>query len=143
MEADDFGRAELLSKAKVTSVQGMREAGILEAKAGKVRLLGRSELDASWDPATDKRLTVWEMTQHLIRRLEEGEVAAAELARQLGSNSEVARDLAYRLYLICERKKWAQEALAYNALVVAWPQIQRLAAAEPASAGPSQTSFEV
>ena len=61
----------------------------------------------------------------------------------MGSNAEVARDLAYRLYLVCERKKWAQEALAYNALVVAWPQIKRLAAAEPASAGPSQTSFEV
>ncbi len=143
METGEYGRAELLSKAKVTSVQGMVEAGILEAKSGKVRLLERHELDAGWDPATDKRLTVWEMTQHLIRRLEEGEAAAAGLARQLGSNAQVARDLAYRLYLICERKKWAQEALAYNGLVVAWPEIQRFAAAEPASAGPSQASFEV
>jgi putative DNA methylase len=65
------------------------------------------------------------------------------LARRLGSNAEVARDLAYRLYVICDHKRWAQEALAYNGLVVAWPQIQRLAAAQPVSAGPSQTSFEV
>jgi putative DNA methylase len=143
MEVGDFGRAELLSRAKNTAVAGMVEAGILEAKAGKVRLLRREELDDGWDPATDKRLTVWEMTQHLIRRLDEGESVAGTLARQLGANAEIARDLAYRLYLICERKKWAQDALAYNGLVVAWPQIQRLAAAEPASVGPSQTSFEV
>ena len=138
-----FGDADNMCRAKNTSVQGMVEAGTSEAKGGKVRLLRREELDEDWDPMTDKRLTVWEMTQHLLRRLDEGETAAAALARQLGANAEVARDLAYRLYLVCERKKWAQEALAYNALVVAWPQIQRLAAAEPASAGPSQTSFEV
>ena len=143
MEAGDYGRAELLSKAKVTSVQGMVEAGILEARAGRVRLLRRDELDPGWDPATDKRLTVWEMTQHLIGRLAEGEAAAAALARRLGANAEVARDLAYRLYLVCERKKWSQEGQAYNALVVAWPQVQQLAAAQPAPSGPSQTSFEV
>ena len=123
-----FGDAETLSKAKGTSVDGMVQAGILEAKGGKVRLLRRDELDEDWDPATDRRLTVWEMTQHLLRRLDDGELAAAALARQLGSNSQVARDLAYRLYLICERKKWSQEGQAYNALVVAWPQIQQLAA---------------
>ena len=143
MEAGDFGRAELLSKAKVTSVQGMVEAGILEARAGKVRLLRREEMDAGWDPATDRRLTVWEMTQHLIGRLDAGEAAAAALARQLGANAEVARDLAYRLYLLCERKKWSQEGQAYNALVVAWPQIQQLAAAEPGASGSSQTSLEM
>jgi len=147
LETGDFGRAELLSKAKNTSVQGMVEAGILEAKAGKVRLLARSELPTDWDPATDKRLAVWEMTQQLVRRLTEGEAAgeaaAAELARKLGAgNAGVARDLAYRLYLVCERKKWAQEALAYNALVVAWPQIMQLAAA-PAAAAEPQTSLDL
>ena len=143
VDLGDFGRAELLSKAKNTSVQGMVEAGILEARAGKVRLLRRDELDEEWNPATDKRLTVWEMTQHLIRRLDDGEASAAALARQLGSNAEVARDLAYRLYLICERKKWSQEGQAYNALVVAWPQIQRLAASEPAPSAPSQTDLGI
>jgi putative DNA methylase len=144
LEAADYGRAELLSKAKNTSVQGMVEAGIAEARAGKVRLLRREELDEDWDPATDRRLTVWEMTQHLMRRLDEGHAAAAALALQLGSNAEVARDLAYRLYLICERKKWSQEGQAYNALVVAWPEIRRLAAAtQPVSAGPAQTTFDV
>ena len=143
MDFGDFGRADLLSRAKNTSVAGIVDAGLAEAKAGKVRLLRRNELDEAWDPTTDKRLTVWEMTQHLIRRLDAGEAAAAALARQLGSNAEIARDLAYRLYTVCERKRWAQEALVYNGLVVAWPEIERLAASEPASANPLQTSFEV
>jgi len=108
-----------------------------------VRLLRRDELDPDWDPASDRRITVWEMTQHLIRRLDEGEAAAAALARQLGANAEVARDLAYRLYLICERKKWSEEGRAYNGLVVAWPHIQELAAAAPGSATEGQTSLDL
>ena len=141
MEAGDYGRAELLSKAKVTSVQGMVEAGIVEARAGKVRLLHRDEMDQGWDPTTDQRLTVWEMTQHLIARLNQGEAVAAALARRLGANAEVARDLAYRLYLVCERNKWAQEALAYNSLVIAWPQIQQLAVEQPLAT--TQTSMDI
>ncbi len=83
-----------------------------------------------WDPATDKRLTVWEITQHLIRTLEqEGEPAAAALVHKLGGMAETARDLAYRLYSLCERKKWAEEALAYNGLVIAWPELTKLALA--------------
>ncbi len=142
-QTGEFGAADTLSRAKGTSVEGMVRAGFLEAKGGKVRLLRRDELDEGWNPATDKRLTVWEMTQHLIRSLDDGEEAAGALARQLGSYAEIARDLAYRLYLVCERKKWSQEGQAYNALVVAWPEIQRLVAAEPASAVLPQTSFEV
>jgi putative DNA methylase len=81
-------------------------------------------------------LTVWELAQHLIRALEDGgEVAAADLLRRVGGLGEAARELAYRLYVICERKRWAKEALAYNALVVAWPEIARLASsATPAPA---------
>jgi len=143
-EAKDFGRAETLSKAKNTSVHGMVEAGIVEARGGKVRLLRRDELDPDWDPASDRRITVWEMTQHLIRRLDEGEAAAAALAHHLGANAEVARDLAYRLYLICERKKWSEEGRAYNGLVVSWPHIQELAAASTgAPAGESQITLDV
>jgi putative DNA methylase len=105
------------------------QAGILESKAGKVRLLARSELSRTWDPAADQRLTVWEVTQHLILALEGGgEAHAAELLRRVGGLGETAKELAYRLYVVCERKKWASEALAYNALVVAWPEISRLAA---------------
>ena len=124
-----FGEADVLSRAKNTAVGGMVEAGIVEARAGKVRLLRRSELTADWDPARDSRLTVWEATQHLIRALDAGgEEAAADLLRRIGGLGDTARDLAYRLYVICERKRWTQEAIAYNGLVIAWPELARLAA---------------
>jgi putative DNA methylase len=124
----EYGLAETLSKAKNTSVQGLVDAGILKSTRGKVRLLAPKELPADWDPATDPRLTAWEVVHHLIRVLEEGgESAAAALVVKLGSRAEIARELAYRLYTLCERKKRAPEALAYNGLVQSWPEIVRLA----------------
>ena len=123
--------AEVLSKAKNTSVQGLVEAGILESARGKVRLLEPDELDSDWDPATDTRLTNWEMTHHLIRALAISEGDAAELVAKLGAKAETARELAYRLYTLCERKKRAAEALAYNTLVQSWPELIRLAQERP------------
>ncbi|WP_343414229.1 hypothetical protein [Candidatus Amarolinea dominans] len=106
----------------------MVDAGILRSSHGKVRLLKPVELPADWDPATDKRLTAWEAVHQLVRVLETGgESAAAALVSKLGSAAEPARELAYRLYTICERKKRAAEALAYNGLVQSWPEITRLA----------------
>ena len=128
----EYGVAEQLSKSKNTSVSGMVEAGILVSSHGKVRLLRPDELPADWDPTTDKRLTAWEMVHHLIRVLEAGgESAAAALLAKLGSKAETARELCYRLYTLCERKKRAQEALAYNGLVQSWPEIMRLANKSP------------
>lgn len=122
-----YGDAEVLATARAVSVQGIVEAGIILATAGKVRLLKRSELPDDWDPTKDKRLTVWEATQHLIKRqTEHGETAAADLLARLGSTANQARDLAYRLYQICERKGWAEEARVYNGLVIAWPELERL-----------------
>ena len=93
-----------------------------------IRLLRPNELPANWAPDTDARLTVWETVHHLIRVLEAGgESAAAALVAKFGSKAEVARELAYRLYTLCERKKRAQEALSYNGLVQSWPEITRLA----------------
>ncbi len=136
MSPGPYGKAETLSKAKNTSISGLVQAGFLESKAGKVRLLDRSDLSATWDPAADARLTVWEVTQHLILALDTGgEPKAAELLRRVGGLGESAKELAYRLYVICERRKWASDALAYNALVVAWPEISGLASG--ASAEPS------
>lgn len=120
-----FGTAEVLSKAKDTALGGLVEAGIVESKGGKVRLYKRQDLASDWDPLTDKRLTVWEITHYLIRALEEGgKASAAALMNKVGNKAETAQELAYRLYGICERKKWAQEALAYNSLVVSWPEIK-------------------
>jgi len=128
----DYGVAEQLSKSKNTAVAGLVEAGILVSKAGKVRLLKPAELPADWDPTTDTRLTVWEMVHHLIRVLEAGgEGAAAAIVTKLGSRAETARELCYRLYTLCERKKRANEAMAYNGLVQSWPEITRLARETP------------
>lgn len=124
----EYGVAEQLSKAKNTSVEGLVRAGVVESSRGKVRVLKPSELEEDWDPATDSRLTAWETTQHLIRALESGgEPAAATLAARLGGNAETARELAYRLYVVSERKRRAHDALSYNALVQSWPEIARLA----------------
>ena len=125
-----YGAAETLSKAKNTSVDGMVGAGILASRAGRVRLLRPEELPDTWDPTADARLTAWEMVHHLVRILEsDGEAAAATLASSLGGAAEIARELCYRLYTVCERKKRATEALSYNALVQSWPEISRLAQA--------------
>ncbi len=143
-EEGSYGVAETLSKAKNTSVQGMVEAGIIHARAGKVRLLKRAELPANWDPAADERITAWEATQHLVHALDKGgESGAAALITALpGTIADQARDLAYRLYVTCERKKWAQEALAYNSLVIAWPEIARLAVERSAEGGAVQGRME-
>jgi putative DNA methylase len=124
----EFGVAETLSKAKNTSIEGMVGAGILHSSRGKVRLLRPKELPASWDPASDSRLTSWEIVHHLIRVLEAGgEGPAAQMITAIGARAEVARELSYRLYTMCERKKRAQEALAYNGLVQSWPELTKLA----------------
>lgn len=123
-----FGEAEKLSKAKNTAVNGLVEAGILVSKGGKVRLLERDELLEDWDYERDKRATVWEITQYLVRSvLDKSETDAAIILKKVGSKADVARDLAYRLFSVSERKKWSQDALAYNSLVLAFPQIRKLA----------------
>ena len=138
----EYGIAETLSKAKNTSVDGLVAAGILASRSGKVRLLKPQELPADWDPASDDRLTVWEMVHHLVRVLETGgERASAELLARVGTEVEAARELCYRLYTLCERKQRAAEALWYNSLVQSWPEITRLARAV-GPAGQSEMTFQ-
>ena len=119
-----YGEAEVLATAKALSISHLAEAGLLHSRAGKVRLLRREELAEDWDPSAGDRLTVWEVTQHLIRSLDQkGEQETANLKAKIGGMAEIARDLAYRLYTLCERKGWAEEAGYYNSLVVAWPSM--------------------
>lgn len=126
----DYGEAEVLSKAKVTSVKALRDSGVVRSAVGKVRLVRPEELANHWDPETDKRFTVWEATHHLLRvyfHEKAGDQATADLLRKIGSYGEAARDLAYRLFSISEKNKKSQDAQAYNALVLGWPEIARLA----------------
>lgn len=143
-EEGQYGDAETLSKAKNTSIKGLEEAGILVAKNGKVRLLQREELPENWNPAKDNRTPDWEATQYLIQTLDkQGEIGAAKLLAQLGDKGEVCRDLAYRLYVICDRQGWTQEAVSYNSLVTSWSEINRLAAMEQQSEKMVQGELEV
>jgi putative DNA methylase len=144
-----YGDAEGLAVARNISVDGVARAGMLSATAGKVQLLRRGQLDEDWDPSHDDRLSVWEATQQLIKRLETGgEAAAGDLLAQLkqvaghGDLAANCRALAYRLYNHCEKTKQAEEARSYNGLVIAWPELERQAsAASSAQTAPRQTSL--
>ncbi|MCF0186553.1 MAG: DUF1156 domain-containing protein, partial [Bacteroidaceae bacterium] len=122
-----YGEAEVLANAKGTSIPMMASHGVLYAKAGVVHLVERDEMPEKVDSSESN---IWMLTQQLTRAMAKGGVTAcAEIvAGMFGSNAENAKDLAYRLYTIAERKGWAEEAYAYNNLVVAWPDIQTKAA---------------
>lgn len=134
-----FGDADTLARAKNTSVAALAAKGVLSAEKGIVRLLTREELPEKVDP---REKSIWLLCQQLTRAMETGgvEACAQIVAPMLGSNAERAKDLAYRLYTLAERKGWTQEGYAYNALVVAWREIQSRAA-ELQQATPEQTSF--
>jgi putative DNA methylase len=130
----EYGVAEVLATAQAVAIGGLRDAGLVQAKGGKVRLLRPEEMPKDWDPAKDKRLTVWEMTHHLLRLYyceKAGDHTTANLRQKLGSRGDVARDLAYRLFSISERRNRSQDALGYNALVLGWPELSRLSRATP------------
>ena len=136
------GDADSVARAKNTSLAGIEESGIGEARAGKFRLYERSELAPDWSPADDDRRTVWEATQHLAAALERSETEAAELMHVLGGYSDRARQLAYLLYQKANDRGWAQEAGAYNGLVCAWPSLRTSAATVAAAAtAPTQQTM--
>lgn len=119
-----FGEADTLARAKGTSVDGVRDAGVIESSAGKVRLLKWSEYPTDYDPRTDKRNPIWEACHQIIRVLQmQGENSAGQLLARMPEHGEAIRQLAYHLYTLCERKKWAEEARAYNELIGSWSAI--------------------
>jgi putative DNA methylase len=119
-----FGEADTLARAKGTSVDGIRDAGVIASGGGKVRLLRWKEYPADWNPKEDTRTPVWEACHHLIRALNTaGENTAGRLLADMPEKSEAIRQLAYHLYTLCERKKWAEDARAYNELMSAWTGI--------------------
>jgi putative DNA methylase len=141
----EFGLADVLARAKNTSVAGAQAAGLLRAEKGRVALIPWSRYDLkAWNPQTDKRLTIWEVLHYLLNYLHHhGEVGAASLMNKLDTSTATeARQLAYRLYNICERKAWAEQARDYNALVLSWSGIQgeaqRLQAAQGDQIGTNQ-----
>lgn len=127
-----YGDADTLSRGKGTSVDGMKLAGILHSGGGKVRLLKWAEYPSDWDPKADARLPVWEALHQLIRALKQGgESASGVLLAALGGKAEAVRQLAYRLYTLCERLGLAEDARAYNELITSWTGIETVAGAVP------------
>jgi putative DNA methylase len=132
-ETGKFGEADTLARAKGTSVEGVKQAGVLHAVSGNVRLLKWAEYTSDWDPKSDERIPIWEMLHQLIRVFNAyGETGAAAVFASVQSHAEAARQLAYRLYTLCERKNWAEDARAYNEVVTSWSGIESAAAKEPA-----------
>jgi putative DNA methylase len=122
-EAAAFGEADVLARAKGTAVDGVQEAGVLSATKGKVRLLRVKEYPREWDPTTAARVPVWEACHQMCRALAESEHEAGVLLARMPEKQDAIRQLAYRLYTVCERQKWADDARAYNELVTSWPAI--------------------
>lgn len=122
------GDADAQARAKNTSLLGIERSGIGVARAGEFRLFERSELDPKWDPIIDERRTVWEATQYLVAALERSETEAAELLRRMGGYGDRARQLAYVLFQKATDRGWADEANAYNGLIIAWPTLQAIGA---------------
>ncbi|MBC8505151.1 MAG: DUF1156 domain-containing protein, partial [Chloroflexi bacterium] len=119
-----FGEANVLAQAKGTTVDGVNTAGVVESGGGKVRLLKWAEYEADWDPTKDNRTPVWEACHQMIRSLNnQGESTAGELLAKMPEKGEPIRQLAYHLYTLCERKKWAEDARAYNELIGSWHAI--------------------
>jgi putative DNA methylase len=138
-----FGRADDLARAKNTAVAGVVEAGIAQSSAGKVRLLKPEELPEDWSPETDQRATVWEMLHHLIRLQRQGEAQAAAMLVRLGDKADAAKELAYRLYGICERKKRSSEGQLYNDLIMVWPDlVARSKEAPPPTSRPGEFNLD-
>lgn len=144
-KAGEYGSANSIAQARGISVESVKHAGIVESSAGKVRILGRDELEADWDPASDGHLTVWECCQHLIRALEtDGEHSAALLFKKIGSEkADAVKDLAYCLYGICEKRSDTKDATSYNALIAVWTELTRQAAAIHDTGGDQQTRLDL
>ena len=139
-----YGEADVLARAKGTSVGGLAEAGVVESGGGNVRLLRWAQMPADWNPAKDTRLPVWEGLHQLIRALNhQGESEAAKLLAHMLHKTETIRSLAYRLYTLCERKGWAEDARAYNELITSWPAIEQTMNTQPAPTAPEQIRFDI
>ena len=131
-ESGKFGEADTLARAKGTAVDGVKQSGVLHSAGGNVRLLKWAEYPSDWNPHSDQRLPIWEVLHQLIRVFNtDGESGAAAVFASVQSKAEAARQLAYRLYTLCERKNWAEDARAYNEVVTSWSGIESAAAKDP------------
>lgn len=143
-----FGDADNLARALNTSVDAMGRDGVVTSRAGKVQLIKPQELDPSYDPATDRRISNWEVLQYLIKVLEqEGISASGGLLRSALHRpddvveADLLKELAHLLFRIAEGNGWTKDALSFNNLVTTWPDITEAARAQN-TGGDLQREFD-
>jgi putative DNA methylase len=140
--AGPYGEADVLARARATSVAGVEQAGVITSRAGKVKLVRPADYPANWDPAEDNRTPAWEALHQLIRAMGEGgEASAGALLARMPERGTDIRRLATWLYTQCERQGWADDARRYNDLVTAWTGIEL--ASQAAGEVNVQTAFDV
>jgi len=128
----DFGHADQLSRSTNTSVDGLVRGGVFWARAGRARLLAPDDLSDDWNPLTDDRISVWEAIVRLGKTLDQQ--GGEEAARLMGAvaqrvDLDTAKELAYLLFAICEKKKWTDTALLFNGLGTSWSDLSAVARA--------------
>jgi putative DNA methylase len=143
-----FGVADDLARARNTAVETMVRDGILTSAAGKVTLLSPANMPQDYDVLADDRVGAWEVLHHLIESLErEGvPIAGAFLAnaqqRPDGAiDLELLKELAFLLFSIAEKNGWTQDALAFNTVATAWPDVVHAARSPRAQSG-EQGAFD-
>jgi putative DNA methylase len=146
LKAGEYGTANSIATARGISVESVKHAGIVDSAAGKVRILGRDEMEDDWEPEDDRHLTVWECLQHLVRQHEKNGIShdTAVLLKKIETKAEAVKDLAYCLYDIsANKRKDAKEATAYNALIADWTELTRQAAAIHDTRGDRQIRLDI
>jgi putative DNA methylase len=126
----NFGVADDLARARNTAVETLVRDGILTSVAGKVTLLSAAMLPDEYDVLDDDRVGVWEALHHLVAILDrdglEGAgafVARARVRPDGAIDFELIKELAFLLFSIAEKNGWTQDALAFNTVATAWPEI--------------------
>ncbi|MCL2137971.1 MAG: DUF1156 domain-containing protein [Treponema sp.] len=125
-----YGDANTIMRPLMASEQKLKDSRLLESKGGKVRLKRRDELSFDWFLKSAD--IVWAIVQHLCHALDEagGKDKCAALMASLSADTiEKVKTLSYRIYQICERKGWADEALVYNNLVADYAKLEGAAKA--------------
>lgn len=129
-EEAESGTADTLSRATNTSVAGLDRSGVFRARAGRARLVPPEDMSDDWNPLFDERVGVWEVVVRLAQALDErGGVEAARLMAGAGQRVDLdtAKELAYLLYSICEKRRWTQTALLFNGLGTSWSDLSAAA----------------
>jgi putative DNA methylase len=141
----DFGHADQLSRATNTSVDGLVRGGVFWARKNKARLLGIEDLTNDWDPVTDERVSDWEVVLRLAKALnEQGADAAASVFAGASQrvDMDTAKELAYLLFNVCERKKWTESAILFNSVGTSWLDVEQGARKAAGSRSAVQSAFD-